>query len=69
MPPAAFQIAVPESEWPQTQALEPVATEIGCNIKYLEKQHKKLLNIATKLCDNGLPSDFFQSNIYFIPLD
>jgi hypothetical protein len=48
MPPAAFQTAVPGSEWPQAQALDPVATEIGCNIKYLEKQHKKLLDIATK---------------------
>jgi hypothetical protein len=27
----------------------PVATEIGCNINYLEKEQKKLLNIATKL--------------------
>ena len=33
MPPSAFQIAVQASEWPQTQALDHVATEIDCNIK------------------------------------
>jgi hypothetical protein len=68
VPPAVFQTAVLASEWPQTQVLDPVATEIGCNIKYLEKQLKNYSILQKTFCDNGLCSDFFQSNISFIPL-
>jgi len=36
MPPARFELAIPTSERPQTQALVRVATEIGtCFITYL----------------------------------
>jgi hypothetical protein len=69
MSPAAFQTALPASEWAQTQALDRVATEIGCDMKYFEKQHKIITQYWKKtFSDKGLCSNFFQSNIYFILL-
>jgi hypothetical protein len=43
MPPAKFEPAIPESERPQTHALETAAIGIGNHISHLVKIHVNIM--------------------------